>query len=276
MENNFKDGRPLVSVIIPTKNRERELKRAIESVLDQSYLNFEIIIVDNSDTNYKSTINLFFDVWRYDKSKVRYFYNNELNVVSARNFGIRQSKGQYIAFLDDDDVWLSDKIEKQLKEFEENTNLVVCWVDDRRFGKGYVVKYPNKLYIKDVLKRFNLASTSAYMFRAKFLKEQMFDESFPSAQEYELAIRSVVSFPVKCVQEVLAVQNRSEYQITRDWKKKKLGLKLLLNKYKYLYPINNIWGYRIKFFGLQCLYSFAYLVGDRIYKIIIPLKRGLR
>jgi hypothetical protein len=117
------------------------------------------------------------------------------------------------------------------------------------------------------------------MFRAKWLKEQLFDESFPSAQEYELAIRAGMFFPVECVQEVLVIQNRSKNQITRDWKKKKLGLKLLLNKSQSLYRSEGLWNYtnyKIKFFGLQCLYSLAYLVGDRIYKIIIPLKRGLR
>jgi len=251
MENSSKDGSLLVSVVVTTMTgREQTFERALCSVMVQTYQNIEIIPI-----------------------------KNVVNAARARNDGIKKSNGEFIAFLDDDDAWLSDKIEKQLKEFEENTNLVICWVDDRRFGKGYVIKYPNKLYVKDVLKRFNLASTSAYMFRAKFLKEQLFDESFPSAQEYELAIRSVMSAPVKCVQEVLVVQNKSKNQITRDWKKKKLGLKLLLKKSQSIYRSNGLWyytNYKIKFFGLQCLYSFAYLVGDRIYKIIIPLKRGLR
>jgi hypothetical protein len=116
------------------------------------------------------------------------------------------------------------------------------------------------------------------MFRADFLKQQLFDESFPSAQEYELAIRSVMSAPVKCVQEALVIQNKSDGQITRDWKKKKLGLKQLLKKHKSLYRAYTIWdyiNYRMKFFGLQCIYSLAYLIGDKVYKIIIPLKRGL-
>jgi len=241
---------PLISVVITTvRGREKLFERALESVMKQTYLYMEVIPIKNIH-----------------------------NAAKARNIGIKKSNGVFIAFLDDDDEWLPDKLEKQVAQFEKYTQLVVCWVNDKRFGEGYVVKYPNKLYIKDVLKRFNLASTSAYMFRADFLKEQLFDESFPSAQEYELAIRSVMSAPVKCVQEALVIQNKSVNQITRDWKKKKLGLKKLLRKHKRIYSGFNIWvfiGFRLKFFGLQCMYSFAYLVGDRIYKIIIPLKRGL-
>jgi len=242
--------KPLISVVITTiRGREQSFERALKSVMKQTYENIEVIPIRNVH-----------------------------NAAKARNEGIGKSNGAYIAFLDDDDEWLPTKLEKQFVEFEVQTKLVVCWVDDRRFGESYVVHYPNKLYIKDVLKRFNLASTSAYMFRADFLKQQLFDESFPSAQEYELAIRSVMSAPVKCVQEALVIQNKSVNQITRDWKKKKLGLKQLLKRHKNLYsafPFGIYIVYRLKFLGLQCLYSFAYLVGDRIYKIIIPLKRGL-
>jgi len=238
--------KPLISVIITTiDGREQSFERALRSAMRQTYENIEIIPIRNVH-----------------------------NAARARNVGIRTSNGSYIAFLDDDDEWLPTKLEKQLKEFEKETKLVVCWVQDKRFDWDYVVKYPSKLYIKDVLSRLNLASTSAYMFKADFLREQLFDESFPSAQEYELAIRSVMSAPVKCVREVLVIQNKSEGQITRDWKKKKLGLKKLLKKYKPLYKTNSIRFFRLKFLGMQIIYSLAEIVGDRVYKVIIPLKRG--
>jgi len=239
----------LVSIVIPTlRSRKELLERAIKSVMNQTYQHIEIIPIEGGR-----------------------------NASDARNIGIKRARGKYIAFLDDDDEWLPTKIEQQLKEFEEDTKLVICWIDDRRFGERYIVRYKNKLSVRDVLRKFNLASTSAYMFRADFLKKELFDVAFVSAQEYELAIRAILSAPVKCVQSILVIQNKSSNQITRNWKKKKQGLKQLLIKHKNLYSGNlygNYWVYRLKFFGLQCLYSLAYVVGDRIYKIIIPLKRG--
>jgi len=239
----------LVSVVIPTiPGREKELKRAVKSVAAQTYQNIEMVIVREGK-----------------------------NSSDARNIGISRATGQYVAFLDDDDEWLPTKLEKQLTLFDNRTSLVICWMDDRRFGESYVVKYPEKIFIDKALKMFSVASTSSYMFKKDTLMQLgNFDASFPSAQEYELAIRSVCACPIKCYQEVLVIQHKSENQITRDWKKKKVGLKLLLDKHKNLYTQWGLWEYtkfRVKFFGLQCLYSVASVVGDRIYKVIIPMKR---
>lgn len=236
----------LISVIIPTiAGREKELKRAIKSVEQQTYKNIEIIPVREG-----------------------------INSAEARNIGILKAKGAYIAFLDDDDEWLPTKLEKQIKYFI-NTKLVGCWIDDRRFYKSYILKSKERVYLKDLLDNFNFLSTSAYMFDAKWLKNHLFDINFPSVQEYELAIRACMVFPVNCFPEVLVIQHKSKHQITKNWKAKKLGLKLLLNKHKVLYASFGLKDYiifRLKFFGIQCLYSLAQICGERVYKIIIPLK----
>ena len=237
----------LISVIIPTiARREKELKRAIKSVEQQTYKNIEIISIREG-----------------------------INSAEARNIGIEKAKGDFIAFLDDDDEWLPTKLEKQITVFDGKTKLVGCWIDDRRFYKPYILKAKPKMYLKDLLDNFNFLSTSAYIFEAKWLKSHLFDITFPSAQEYELAIRACKESPLVCYQEVLVIQNKSEHQITKDWKKKKLGLKQLLNKHKLLYKRYGLWNYivfRIKFLGLQCIYSLAQICGERVYKIILPLK----
>lgn len=237
----------LVSVVIPTiSSRDHLFNRAVKSVMNQTYKNIEIIPVKDK------------------------------RAAEARNTGIKRARGKFIAFLDDDDEWLPTKIEKQIKAFCDNVQLVICWIDDRRFGKGYVVEYNTEIFLYDVLKMFNLASTSAYMFRTKYLKENQFDTTFPSAQEYELAIRTAAISKIKCIPEVLVIQHASVNQITRNWKKKKEGLSLLLKKYKHLY-YNYTFGkyikFRIEFFVLQCLYSLAHVFGDKIYKIIIHFKK---
>lgn len=241
----------LVSVVIPTCDRPESLQRAIQSVKKQTYKNIEIIVID-------------------DKT---------LTATEARNKGIGQSKGKYIAFLDDDDEWLPTKIEKQMEMFKEHCSaeLVICWIDDRRFDEQYIDKYKEYTILSEVLEMFRLSSTSSYMFRASTLKNLGgFDERFPSAQEYDLAIRVAVLSPVYCVQEVLVIQKSAKNQITKDWSKKRKGIRMIWKHHKVLYRTFGLTGYivfRFKFFGIATLYLFAHLFGERIYKIIIPYKR---
>src|SRR3990167_10836604 len=101
----------LVSVILPTYNRSEYLGRAIESVLNQNYNNFELIIIDDSSTDKTSEV-----ILKYKDSRIRVVKNQEnIGFVKSLNKGIKQANGKYIARLDDDDFWTSpDKLEKQV------------------------------------------------------------------------------------------------------------------------------------------------------------------
>ena len=98
-------NKPLVSVILPTYNRARLVSRSINSVLKQTYNNFELIIIDDGSTdNTKQIINSFND------NRIVYLkHNHNKHASAARNTGIAKSKGELIAFLDDDDQWLPKK-----------------------------------------------------------------------------------------------------------------------------------------------------------------------
>jgi len=112
---------PLVSVIIPTFNREYCIGRALNSVINQTYKNIEIIVVDNnSSDNTKET------VFKYNKYKNIFFYNidNEGIVGSSRNLGMKFSRGKYLSFLDSDDWWVTSKIEKSVKKLESGFDIV--------------------------------------------------------------------------------------------------------------------------------------------------------
>jgi glycosyltransferase involved in cell wall biosynthesis len=110
---------PLVSVIIPTYNREKYLEEAILSVINQSYITIEILVIDDgSRVNYAESICAKF-------SQCSYFYKENGGLSSARNYGVSKAKGEFIALLDDDDFWESSKIEKQVKVLLENP-LVDC------------------------------------------------------------------------------------------------------------------------------------------------------
>src|SRR5436309_14667644 len=101
-------SKPLVSVVIPVYNGERYLADAIQSVLDQTYRNFEVIVVDDGSTDRSAEI-----AKRFGEA-VRYVYRTNGGVCKARNAGIAAARGAYIAFLDQDDLWLHDKLAAQV------------------------------------------------------------------------------------------------------------------------------------------------------------------
>ncbi len=111
------EKQPLVSVIIPTYNRDTYLLQAIESVVNQTYTHIEILVVDDgSSVPYAKD---FCD--RFEKCN--YYYKENGGLSSARNFGVSKAKGDYIAFLDDDDFWREDKLEKQVAQLVKNKEI---------------------------------------------------------------------------------------------------------------------------------------------------------
>ena len=116
---------PKVSVVICTYNLARYICEAIESVLNQTYRDYELIVIDDGSVdNTKAILNKYV-------GKLRYIYRENGGLPSARNLGIRLSKGKYVAFLDADDIWLPDKLQKQVKAIEEDDDV----------GLFYTAKY---------------------------------------------------------------------------------------------------------------------------------------
>lgn len=122
--------KPLVSVVIPTYNREKYIKKAIDSALNQTYKNIEIIIIDGSpDGKTEKAIEPYLIDPRvhYVHQEETYLGFKDRGASAARNKGIKISKGKYIAVLDDDDIWCTDrKIEKQVQFLENNPDYVAC------------------------------------------------------------------------------------------------------------------------------------------------------
>ena len=115
--------RPLVSVVMPTYNYAQFIGDAIRSVLDQTYENIELIIIDNySKDNTEDIVASFGDA----RIKYKKFRNNGI-IAASRNVGISESHGKYIAFLDSDDMWKPAKIEKQIKLLEEDDNIFLVY-----------------------------------------------------------------------------------------------------------------------------------------------------
>ena len=134
---------PTVSVIIPTYNREKLVCQAIKSVLHQTFTDFELIVIDDASIDQTQTaVNQFGD------PRIRYFsHDRNAGVCAARNTGLAAAKGRYVAFLDSDDEWLSDKLEQQLARFEgapERIGAIYTWlqvIDEQ--GNIQKLRHPN-------------------------------------------------------------------------------------------------------------------------------------
>lgn len=266
----------VVSIIIPTYNRPDTLKRAIESCISQTYKDVEIIIVDDTRKSQQEMIDSFED------NRIIYIHNaNPQGASIARNIGISQAKGEYIAPLDDDDELMPEKIGEQVKILSHknfhHVGLCVTWMLDKRFGIERVNKTPEVINHDYVLDAFNLQSTSAYMFRryaleaiaGKGLKEkQYFDITLPSAQEYDLALRISKDAPIISISKVLVIQNATEGQISENWTRKIKGILAIRKKHKQDYKLSH----HIKACGLVAVYSMGYIFGNRIYGLLTYFK----
>ncbi len=179
----------LVSVIMPTYNGSKTIERAINSALNQTYNNIEVIVVNDFSTdNVKQVVGNIRD------SRVSFYdVDRKVNASHARNFGFSKSKGKYIALLDDDDVWKNLKIEKQV-EYLKNNKERVAVITDYNLVQGENVKLirsNSKDYTKDIL-LMNIqmaAGSNLLVRRSAFEKLNGFDESFEGHQDLEFAIR---------------------------------------------------------------------------------------
>jgi len=198
-------GNPLVSVIIPTYNRGWILKEAIESVLNQDYDAFELIVVNDGSTDNTRDI-----LAAYDNITVLDQPNQ--GVSAARNKGAAHARGSFIAFLDSDDVWLPRKLAVQVDFFQQNPTALVCQTQETWVRKGRRVN-PGKRHQKQSGMFFQrslalcLVSPSAAMIK-KFLFNEIggFDESLVACEDYDLWLRINAHHPIYLIDQPLIVK----------------------------------------------------------------------
>jgi glycosyltransferase involved in cell wall biosynthesis len=231
---------PSVSVIIPTHNRADFLRGALSSVLNQTYQNFEIIVVDDASSDDTASV-----VAAFNDERIR-FLQHEMNKggSAARNTGILASKCDYVAFLDDDDEWLPDKLRKQMEILiaspPEVGGVYTGHLDvDKASGKVIRQYIPTKRgdLSRDLLKENCVGGTSTILLKKVCLQQVgLFDESLPRSQDYDLWIRISREFLFECVQEPLFKYYVHGKKISTDLRAVK-GLDLLATKYA-SYPLS--------------------------------------
>ena len=186
---------PLISVILPTYNHARFLKDAIDSVIKQDYSNWELIIIDNYSTDHTDQVISLFKDDRIKNHKI----NNHGIIAKSRNKGIQESKGDWIAFLDSDDIWYFNKLSTIITYLDRNKKIdIVCsneYLHNKSTGKKHKLRYgpSSKYFYKDLLVNGNKLSTSATLVKRSFLnaKKLFFDESkiFITVEDYDLWMR---------------------------------------------------------------------------------------
>ena len=195
----LRSKKPLVSVIIPTYNRGWIVQEAIDSVLDQDFRNFELIVVDDGSEDNTQEI-----LRAYGKAITVLQHSNK-GVSAARNRGIAEASGQLIAFLDSDDLWLPGKLTAQVKFFKENDDAVINQTQEIWIRKGVRVN-PKQRHLKfsgmifDRSLALCLVSPSAVMIRKSLFEiVGVFDEQLPACEDYDLWLRISCRYPVHLI-----------------------------------------------------------------------------
>jgi len=228
---------PLVSVILPTYNRALLLPRAIKSVLNQTYKNFELIIIDdNSTDNTKKIVDGFKD------KRIKYIrYKVNKGAAASRNTGIKLAKGEYIAFQDSDDEWLPEKLEKQMKVFENlSSKYGVIYSAYWRLSNGRKKYLPffnlNKReedIHKNLLGACFVAMVTIVCRKECFKKVGFFDEKLPRHEDWELAIRLSKKYLFKYINEPLTnVYHQSKNSISSNADALIKSTEMIVEKYK--------------------------------------------
>lgn len=199
----------LVSVIIPTYKRSGTLQRAIRCALNQTYKDIEVLVVDDNNPGDKYCLELKKIIHEINSNKVRLITQDEhINGAKARNEGIVNAHGEYVAFLDDDDEWLSDKIEKQVDYLKINGHLSGCSVLYNEYKKGVLVHscpvYTEDNIFQKIFRREVAVFTSTVLLKRDCLiKSGMFDISLRRHQDLQMLLRFTKEFKLGVLPEYL-------------------------------------------------------------------------
>ena len=188
------NDRPLVSCVIPTYRRSDTLSRAIDSVLKQTYSNVEVLVVDDNEKDSPDSLNVSKLVQSYSDYRVKLITQpKHINGAEARNAGIRASKGDYIAFLDDDDVWLPTKIERQMEAMSDHPECSGSSCLYSHYGKDRVIRScppysSDNLHRKIIGRDVAVFTSTVVLKKDKLLESGLFNINLKRHQDLQLLL----------------------------------------------------------------------------------------
>ncbi len=203
MQSAEKNNTPSVSVIIPTHNRLQSLKIAISSVLEQTYPVLELIIIDDGSSDGTAA-------WLQQQSApVCCIRQDNFGVSHARNRGIEEARGQWIALLDSDDHWHANKLAEQMHALEQAPHSRFCHCDEIWIRKGKRVnpKHKHRKYGGDIFEHClplcAISPSAAVIHHQIFTDYGLFDESLPACEDYDFWLRVTAHESVSYVDKAL-------------------------------------------------------------------------
>ena len=231
----YKD--PKVSVILPTYNRANYIARALDSILVQTYKDYEIIVVDDGSTDATS------EVLKHFSDKIKYIRQSNQGSATARNRGIQESKGEYIAFLDSDDYWVPEKLQEQVNVLAVHPEVGIVYarmpiINEKGEKIGMKPAGVSGKNFKELLEVWGDLPTSTVMTRRVCFNEVgLFDTTLVTMQDIDMWLRISRRYQLYEIEgKVLAYYCRHNTQITTNKIKVYSGLVTIYKKILRSYP----------------------------------------
>lgn len=207
-----------VSIILPTYNRDYCIERAINSVVQQTYPYWELLVVDDGSMDH--TEEIVMQISQTERRVQYYRQSRNKGVAAARNEGIRRVRYEYIAFQDSDDVWKKDKLEKQMRMFEEQPELgmIYCAYEGTKrdgtvirvpFGATSIEELQGRMY-RSLLQQNVIGAPTVIVRRECLDKSGVFDDNLTCLEDWELFLRISKEYEIGCVNEALVIADIHE------------------------------------------------------------------
>ncbi len=208
---------PYFSVIIPTHNRKDFLQIAVNSVLNQTFSDYELLIIDDGSTD--KTNQLIKELYQ-NNEKLNYIFQPHQGVSSARNTGIKNAKGEFIVFLDSDDRFCRQKLQVSFDYIKKYPEYKIFHTDEVWYQKGKLLpqkdyhKKPTGFIFEQSLKLCCVSPSTAVVKKEVFSNIGFFDESFPACEDYDFWLRVTSKYPVHLIPQALTIKEggRSDQQ----------------------------------------------------------------
>ena len=256
---------PLVSIIMNCHNGEKFLRQSIQSVLHQSYKNWELIFWDNfSEDDSKKIIAKFSD------KRIKYFKSTKFNrLYKSRNLAIQNAKGEFISFLDTDDLWQKNKLEKQMNFFSKNEDFEIVYSNyyiydesKKKKFKKFKKNLPSGIIFKQLLRNYTVGIVTICLRRSIF-KDSSFKDKFDIIGDFDLFLKLSEDKKIGYMHDVLAVyrlhkSNLSKKKIEQHVIELQTWLQANENRVKYKGNLKHIKFYILK---LKLINFFNKLLG---------------
>ncbi|OUL19907.1 glycosyltransferase [Nostoc sp. 106C] len=249
---------PLISIVLPVYNGEKTIAETINSVLNQTFVNWELIIIN--DGSQDSTLDIIKEI-EFTDSRLRIFSYPNAGLAASRNRGIALSLGEYISFIDADDLWTSDKLKSQLIALQEypNASIAYSWTDyidaDGKFVKsGGHTTDTGDVYQKLLLWNFIENGSNPLIRKEVFTIVGSFDESLTAAEDWDMWLRLAAQYEFVVVPKVQILYRLSTNSMSANLKRQEITCLVVINKafatpraeslgYLKKYTLSNIYKY---------------------------------